>query len=163
MQKNLSNVSTQSHIRLACYSVDRKAKQRSSVDYGCSGNLWNSSNSTGRLKGRAICVCIHLVCTFVWQRMRIMPMGVFGGWSWSPPHSHTHTHTNSATQPSVLHPCPWPSPCTWLIPLYSTLCIKVHFRKVSKGVVQAGIEQPPPLLLRSFCGLKASFLLVSSH
>lgn len=165
------------HVRLTCYWVERKVKERSSVDYSCSGNLWNSSNSKGWLNGRVICVpvcvcvCIHSPCLHFCltknanytYRCVCVKMCMFG-WVGRDHRPHIgYTHTNSATQPSVLHPCPWPSPCTWLILLYSTLCIKVHFKKVSNGVAQGGIEQPPPLLLRSFCGLKASFLLVSSH
>lgn len=96
------------HVRLTCYWVERKVKERSSVDYSCSGNLWNSSNSKGWLNGQVICVpmcvCvyIHLASTFVWQRMRITPIGVcvcvcenvyvWAGGSWSPPTYRLHTH-----------------------------------------------------------------------
>lgn len=169
-KKTHSCLTTQSHTHWHVAQQKEKARQRSSVDCSCSGNLWNFKLNWAIKWKSYLCgysprlhFCLTKNANYVYGCVYLRACVCFRAGRDHPPHVHTHTHTNSATQPSVLHPCPWPSPCTWLILLYSTLCIKVHFRKVSKGVVQAGIERPPPLLLRSFCGLKASFLLVSSH
>ena len=123
--------------KASCYSAKRKAQTKVFSGLAAAAVTFETSTLTGRLNGRAICVGIHLVCTFVWQRMRIMSVCVCVCVR-VPKQTDTHTHSpSSATQPSMSHPCPWPGPCTWLIPLYA---LKSISERSGKG---RGYKQEP--------------------